>query len=88
MRKRPEGTFRPFLWVLAAIGVAAVAVGLFGAPLGSVLLLGLVLVCPLMMVGMHGSGSHTSRRAGVHKSQTQTAPEPDTYKTWIGREGR
>lgn len=51
--------FTPALVVAAA--VAVVAVGVFGVPLGSLLLVGLFLLCPLMMMGMmmgmHGHGS-------------------------------
>jgi Na+/glutamate symporter len=37
-----------------AVVAAVLAVGLFGVPLGSVLFVGLLLLCPLMMMGMHG----------------------------------
>jgi hypothetical protein len=39
---------------LAVTAVAAMlVVGLFGVPLGSVLFVGLLLLCPLLMMGMH-----------------------------------
>ena len=41
--------------ILAAV-VALVAVVGFGVPLGTLLIIGLVLCCPLMMLGMHGGG--------------------------------
>ena len=51
---------------LAVAAVAAVlAVGLFGVPLGSVLFVGLLLLCPLMMMGMHG-GHDTGSDVSVH----------------------
>ena len=46
--------------VLVALGAAAVAVGIFGIPLGTVLLVGVWLLCPLLMMGMHGDHAHTS----------------------------
>ncbi|HLB62826.1 MAG TPA: hypothetical protein VJN50_08880 [Actinomycetota bacterium] len=45
--------------VLVALGAAAVAVGIFGIPLGTVLLVGVWLLCPLLMMGMHGDHAHT-----------------------------
>jgi len=36
---------------------AAIGAGLLGVPLGTILFVGLLLVCPLMMMGMHGSHS-------------------------------
>ncbi len=52
---------------VAVAAVAAVlAVGLFGVPLGSVLFVGLVLLCPLMMMGMHGSHGAPTRPDGAH----------------------
>jgi hypothetical protein len=42
---------------LVAVGViAVVAVAGFGVPLATLLIIGLVLCCPLMMLGMHGGG--------------------------------
>lgn len=76
MSWRREGTFRlPVL--LAAIGAAAAAVGLFGVPLGSVLLVGLLLLCPLMMAGMHGGGHSHGQVGGSHEGHTEAAPGPD-----------
>lgn len=46
--------------ILVALGAAAVAVGIFGVPLGTVLLVGVWLLCPLLMMGMHGGHAHTS----------------------------
>ena len=51
---------------LASLGAAALAVGLFGVPLGIVLVVGLLLLCPLLMSGMHAGGQRhpTSRPQG------------------------
>ncbi len=60
---------------LVMIGAAVVLIalatsGLVGTPLATLLLVGLLLLCPLMMLGMHGgSGEHASdgreqRRSG------------------------
>ena len=42
---------------VAVIGGAVAVIG-FGVPLGTMLFLGVLLLCPLMMMGMHGGGSH------------------------------
>jgi hypothetical protein len=42
--------------IALAVAGAAIAVAVFGVPLRSVLLLGLLLLCPLLMAGMHGGG--------------------------------
>lgn len=86
MGQQPEGTYRPSLRVLVAIGAAAIAVGLFVAPLGSVLLVGLVLVCPLMMVGMHRAGTRTGGRSGTPEDHMQAGAESDTHKKRMGKE--
>jgi len=47
--------------------------GAVGGPLGTLLLVGLLLLCPLMMLGMHGGARHDhggepeSRRQGVSR---------------------
>ncbi len=59
----------PALAVAAA--VAVVAVGVFGVPLGSLLLVGLFLLCPLMMMGMmmgmHGGHGGTGDERAAHR---------------------
>ena len=77
MSQRPEGTFRLPVGVLAAIGAAAVAVGLFRVPLGTVLFLGLLLLCPLMMAGMHGGGHSHGQGGGSHEDHTHAGSRPD-----------
>lgn len=44
-------------WVVGLAGALGVAVLLFGVPLGTALSVGLLLVCPLLMQGMHGHGA-------------------------------
>ena len=46
---------------LLAVGASLVAV-LYLAPLQGLLLVGLWLVCPLLMIGMHASGRHHDPR--------------------------
>jgi Protein of unknown function (DUF2933) len=48
--------------LLALAGTVVVAVTLFRIPLATVFALGILLICPLMMVGMHG-GRHTADRS-------------------------
>jgi hypothetical protein len=43
-------------FLVAVAVIAVVAVAGFGVPLGTLLIIGLVLCCPLMMLGMHGGG--------------------------------
>jgi Protein of unknown function (DUF2933) len=42
--------------VLLALGAVVVAVTLFRVPLATVFTLGVLLICPLLMIGMHGGG--------------------------------
>lgn len=57
--------------VLALAGVVVVAVTLFRVPLATVFTLGLLLVCPLLMIGMHGGGH------GRHASANGTHADPE-----------
>ncbi len=67
----------------AAVVAAALAVGLFGIPLGSVLFVGLVLMCPLMMMGMHGGHGASARPDAVHdhRQPTRDTRHPDPIAT-------
>ncbi len=53
---------RSFTWrrlrrqLVIGIVVVALAIGVFKVPLASILFVGLALLCPLMMLGMHGGG--------------------------------
>lgn len=40
----------------AVVLIALTAAGFYGTPLATLLLIGLLLLCPLMMLGMHGRG--------------------------------
>lgn len=52
---------------LVGLVVIALAIGVFKVPLASILFVGLALLCPLMMLGMHGSGrDHAGRATGTH----------------------
>lgn len=54
------------------VGLGAAALALWaGVPLGTILLIGVVLLCPLMMMGMHDSGHE------AHGSATRTESRPD-----------
>lgn len=43
---------------LAVVGGTVAVIG-FGIPLGTLLLVGILLCCPIMMIGMHGGGTST-----------------------------
>ena len=58
------------LFVSLAAVAAVVAVVGFGVPLGTLLIIGLVLCCPLMMLGMHGGGHD-------HETQVPAPRLPD-----------
>lgn len=64
-------------WVVAA---ALVAVGLvaLGVPLASLLFVGVLLLCPLMMMGMHGGahGGHGSEQAQPTGGDARPTPLP------------
>ena len=57
----------------AALGGLLVGRG-FGVPLGTLLLLGLIVMCPLMMFGMHGGGHQ-------HGGDTTSQPTQPTDQT-------
>jgi hypothetical protein len=65
----PLGEKRPGIptLILVLAGVVLVAVTLFRVPLATVFTLGLVLICPLLMVGMHG-GHHRAGRTSAHET--------------------
>ena len=41
--------------LVLVVGLALIAIKAFGAPLGALLVLGLILCIPLAMIGIHGS---------------------------------
>jgi YHS domain-containing protein len=62
------------LAVVVAGGVALFAVSVFGVPLASILVLGVALMCPLLMVGMHGGGhDHGHGTGGLDKAGEDAA---------------
>jgi len=57
--------------VLLALGAVVVAVTLFRVPLATVFTLGVLLICPLLMIGMH-SGGH----GGEHTMADEVRADP------------
>lgn len=57
------------VWLVAS-GLAVLALVSAGVPLGSLLFVGILLLCPLLMAGMHGGHGH----GGGHDAH---AEEPD-----------
>ena len=51
-----EGRRPKLRTVLLALAAVVVAVTLFRVPLATVFTLGVLLICPLLMIGMHGGG--------------------------------
>lgn len=80
--ERPQRTL-PWMLVFTAIALFA-GLALAGVPLGSLLLLGLVLTCPLMMAGMHtgsGHGDHPNSKGHDHDGEGTVNPtRPDVYE--------
>jgi hypothetical protein len=66
--------------LLAGAGAVIVAVTLFRVPLATVFTLGVLLICPLLMAGMHGG-----RHGAGHNSADEVQADP-TART--GEEGR
>lgn len=63
----------PTLLLLGA-GLIVVAVAVFRVPLASVFSVGVLLICPLLMIGMHhGHGSHRADASGPEHSRTDPA---------------
>lgn len=60
---------------LAAIGGTVAVVG-FGVPLGTLLLIGVLLCCPIMMMGMHGGGGHQHDSTSTGSSPPDLGPHP------------
>jgi hypothetical protein len=63
--------------LVAAVVIAVIAVVGFGVPLGTLLIIGLVLCCPLMMLGMHGGGhAHGGESPATGASEIKQAEGP------------
>lgn len=74
MDTRPKSSRTLILWIcLALAGVALVAVTVFGLPLRSLFLYGVIAACPLMHLFM-GHGAHGHDAGGT--SQTSGSPMP------------
>ena len=69
-------TQRQWLWISGAVLAVAVALAL-GVPLGSVLIAGAALACPLAMYfGMRGMGmAQDCRHDGMHGHREDSLPE-------------
>ena len=66
---------RKWLWVVGAVALAAVGLGA-GVPLGTVLLVGLLLLCPAAMYfGMGGMGKQQERQ-GERMDGDPKRPDP------------
>ena len=64
------------LFVLAGL-LAVASVEAFGLPLGTLLIIGLLLCCPLLMLGMHGGSHHHGGRSpatGAPEAGQATGP--------------
>lgn len=64
--------------------VVLTVTGAVGGPLGTLLLVGLLLLCPLMMLGMHGGASHD--QSGEHPPAGPERRESPGQE--VGRDGR
>ena len=45
-------------WAIVGVPIVLVALGTAGVSVGSILPLAFLVICPLMMMGMHGSSTH------------------------------
>jgi hypothetical protein len=62
-------------WVVAA-GLAVLVLVAFGIPLVSLLYVGILLLCPLMMAGMHG-GHGQGHDAHAEEPDRLESPDPE-----------
>lgn len=60
--------------LLAMVGIVIVAVTLFRVPLATVFGLGVLLICPLLMVGMHGGGHTDGHNTSAESAEIRTGP--------------
>jgi len=68
-----EGRRPKLRTVLLALGGVVLVAALFRVPLATVFTLGVLLICPLLMIGMHGGG-----HGGGHGGERTTADEVQT----------
>ncbi|MFA5890795.1 MAG: DUF2933 domain-containing protein [Actinomycetota bacterium] len=66
---------------VVGLGAVAIAVGLFEVRLSTVLSLGLLLLCPLMMMSMHGG---MGRHGGTKNDDRAPGNQPDTAHSGNG----
>lgn len=68
-------------WVAAA-GLAVLVLVAFGIPLVSLLYVGILLLCPLLMAGMHGGHGqgqgHEAHTGGQDRAEFSDTSEPST----------
>ena len=64
-------------WIVAA-GLAVLVLVAFGVPLVSLLYVGILLLCPLLMAGMHGGHG----RAHGHEAHSQDRDRAESSDTW------
>lgn len=81
--ERPRSNL-PWVMVFGAVALFA-GLALAGVPLGSLLVIGLLLMCPLMMAGMHmgsGHGDYAQNGDGhVHDDpRVVNPPRPDRHE--------
>jgi len=72
---------RPTWFVVA--GLAVLALVAFGVPLVSLLYVGILLLCPLLMAGMHGGhGPAHGHEARPEEPDRVDPSDPRTSSTW------
>lgn len=76
-------------WGLYAIALAILVVGLVwaGVPASTLLIAALVLVCPLMMLFMHGGGGHASHNHDPDRDSGHDQLLRQRYDTVPGHDG-
>lgn len=81
------GRGRFFTGLVVGIGLALVVVALFRVPLATVFGFGVLLICPLLMMGMHSGHGGDSNHGGRSHSGRSTASdradvEPHQHPEW------
>lgn len=77
-------------WIVAA-GLAVLALVAVGVPLGTLLFVGVLLLCPLLMAGMHGghgqAHDHETHSAEPGRADPSDSGPPGTRTAGPPREG-